>query len=131
MTDKLNSNSILFPIAVSKAVNAKDLKVATEQLEEGGYNVSFVARIQGGIKRGAPFKTKVAASANPWKLLALAMGKLNANSRRKLVQESLAMDEASVNTLKAAVTADIKEIIAATEVDSLGRITAALTLEVL
>lgn len=118
-------------IAVHKAVKEEVYKSLSEQLEVGQHIVDCRVQLRGALKKGNPFKTKVPAAANPWRLLAVALSKLNQTSVDAVVRESLAMGEEQTTAVKKAAEDAITRIVAATERESSGRITGEVILEIL
>lgn len=101
---------------------------AKSRLSSGEYEVDTRIRLIGVVKKGEPYMTKVAMRADPWKLLAVALSKLNNVTMETIVRESLAEDSTIV---KAAADEAIARIVAATESEVDGRITGKVIMELL
>jgi len=116
-------NLDLIPITIHKAVKETTYRAVSKNLEPGIYPVDIHVRMQGVLKKGEPFTTPVAARANPWRVLACALGKLNTATRKKVIRESLGLTLTDILQLKTVVELDIQEMIAATTTTMQGRIT--------
>jgi len=79
-------------IALSKASPSKD---ARSELKPGSYAFDFTVRIQGSLKVGEDYGSKSSQSI-PWKQLAIyLLGKVNTNTRDKVVRDFLKAKKAS------------------------------------
>jgi len=116
----------LAKIATVKAVAEKDLKVLVDGLEVGVHPVDCQVRLVGGITKGKPYKQRVAAAADPWKLLALALSKLNNSSVEALVAEAADLEQVGEDEIKERAKRAIETIVAGTEREISGRVTAAI-----
>lgn len=113
-------------IATAKAIKDTDFKVLSEQLAPGIYVVDTVVRLTGTVKKGEPFETAVAAAANPWRLLAKALSKLNSATIESLVRESLEVSEEEESAIKEEAKKAIEALVAKTTRTQSGRITGQL-----
>jgi len=116
-------------IALSKIVSADDAKDASSVLSEGEYIVDFSVRVAGSIKRGANYKSKLVAKADPWLMLAVALSHLNGVTVESIVKEALAADPALVESLKTKAAEAIKSIKNLTESPCNGKVTTKLIAE--
>lgn len=116
----------LAKIASAKAVAEKDLKVLMDGLKPGIYPVDVQIRLVGGLKKGEPYRQRVAAAADPWKLLALALSKLNGSSVEALVAESADLDQVGEDEIKERAKRAIETIVAGTEREISGRLTSTI-----
>jgi hypothetical protein len=124
-------NDKLVRIATHKVVKDDVFRELSAELEVGQHIVDCSVRLRGALKKGAPFRSKVAAAANPWRLLAVALSKLNSASVETIVKESLSGGDEEASAVKAAADEAIQRIVAATERESSGRITGEVVLELL
>lgn len=87
-----------------------DMPIGRDGLEEGEYAVYLKIRLIGTVKVGADYDQRVVAKADPWKLLAVALSKLNNVTIASLVREAeaLTVDEGTDKRIKkeAAVAID-------------------------
>lgn len=119
-------NQTLEKLATAKAVAEKDLKLIVKEVAPGDYPIDCVIRLRGGLKKGLPYKQRIAAAADPWKLLALALSKLNNTSIDALVRESANLPAIGEEDLKTKAKQAIEQIVASTDREIEGRITAAI-----
>lgn len=124
-------NETTAKVATAKAIDDKAYKALALDLPQGITLVDTRVRIVGTLKKGAPYKQRVVAEANPWALLARALSKLNNATIESLVEESLSVDGEESSAVKEAATAAIERLRAATEREIAGRVTAALQWELL
>jgi hypothetical protein len=118
-------------IATAKSVDEKTYKELSGSLEPGQHLIDCSVRLRGVLKKGTPFKTPVPAAANPWRLLALALSKLNVVSIESLVREALEASDETADAVKKEAQEAIERIVAATERESSGRITGNVIWELL
>lgn len=114
-------------ISIHRSVDASAYRELNNRLEVGSYNVDFQARFIGALKKGDPFTQRISAKANPWRLLALALGKMNAKTRAKLVSDSLNVAKEDEEQIKAEVQAEIDRLVSATETEMTGKLTTVLS----
>jgi len=128
-----NTEANIAKLATAKAVAEKELKLVIGEVAPGDYPVDVTVRIVGGLKKGAPYRQRVAAAANPWRLLGLALSKLNASSVEALVREAVEAPLEAVDdeAIKQRAKDAIETMVAATEREIEGRITAAVRWELL
>ena len=113
-------------IATAKAIKDTDFKLLSEQLAPGIYVVDTVIHLTGTVKKGEPFETAVAAAANPWRLLAKALSKLNSATIESLVRESLEVSDEEETEVKDQAKKAIEALVAKTPRTQSGRITGQL-----
>lgn len=118
-------------IALSKAIDKKDIDASRDQLEPGSYTIDAVVRIAGTLTIGNDYEQHIVARADPWKLLAVALSKLNRATIDSLVKaaENLSDDEAS--KIKHHADESIKKIKNATKKVCKGKVTPRLAVEIM
>lgn len=119
----MNDTLILPKIATAKAVAHPEYQSLSALLPSGQHLIDVRVHLQGALKKGEPFMTKVPAAANPWKLLARALSKLNQASIESIVREALETTDEESDAVKTAASEAIERIVAGTERESQGRIT--------
>ena len=82
-------------LAIAKVAKPKNFKVIRPTIVAGEYDVDFTARFKGKINVGDNYTQHIVAKADPWKLLAVAMSKLNDVTIRSIVKEA---ETAEVNS---------------------------------
>jgi len=76
-------------VAVGKAINAKVLKEAGQNLDSGRYEVDLLIRVFGAFNKGEAFEQKLPNKIN-WQLaFALALSKVNNETRFKIMNNVL------------------------------------------
>lgn len=75
-------------LAIAKVISDKQLKEFRADLSAGKYAVDFLARISGGLNVGEDYDQNIVAKADPWKLLAVALSKLNGVTVESIVREA-------------------------------------------
>lgn len=117
-------------MATAKAVSDKELKPLSESLPTGLYQIDTTVRVYGTLKKGDPYTQRLAAKADPWKLLGLALNKLNAASIDAVVREALESTNEDLGpAIKVEVDRAIRKVVADTETTIAGRVTAQLAWE--
>jgi len=102
---------------------------ARDAVGPGEYDVNVLVRVKGSVKVGNDYGQRMVATANPWKLLGVALSKLNGVSVDSIVREAEANglnDEA----IKAQAAVAIAAVKGPTEKTCKGKVTAKLTFEV-
>jgi len=81
-------------------------KATREELAPGKHTVdeTVVLRIVGGVAVGEDYASHIVAKADPWGLLACALGRLNGVTVEALVKEALSKDSVDMKALKKQVT---------------------------
>jgi len=82
-------------LAITKVVKSDDLVKVKELIDAGEYDVDFTARFTGKITVGEDYGQQIVAKADPWKLLSVAMSKLNTITMASLVKDA---STAEINT---------------------------------
>jgi len=77
-------------VAVGKATKDKILKAASKEVEPGTYNVDLLVRVLGSFTKGEDYQTKVPAKVNWTLAFALALSKVNKETRAKIVEVVIA-----------------------------------------
>lgn len=117
-------------IATAKVIDDKLYKSLSLELPQNTtLVVDTTIRIAGAIKKGAAYRQRVAAAANPWALLAKALSKLNSATIESIVEESMSVGDEEASAIKAKASEALDKILASTERDMPGRVTATLTWE--
>jgi hypothetical protein len=99
---------------IARIVKDEEKKEASKDIKPGAYKGEFMARVSYAFKRGEDFEKTIPAAAKPWKLLALALSKLNGVTVDSLVREAEAGTvedndiEKRANEAIAAIVADTK-----------------------
>ena len=115
-------------IAAHKVINPKRFSKLSPNLDPGITPIDMSIRIVGALKRGDPYQKRNAAKANPWKLLAKALSKLNQTTIDSLVAESIAVSEDESSAVQKKAHDAIARIVAETETDMPGNVTSTLKL---
>lgn len=104
---------VLAVLAKRAGEAAKDVR---DELASGKHTVdeTVLVRIVGGVSVGEDYESRIVAKADPWGLLACALGRLNGVTVEALVKEALSKDSADMKALKAQVTAAMAAVKAPT-----------------
>jgi len=125
-------------VAIGKAIKEKVLKQASKDVEPGTYNVDMLVRVLGSFTKGEDYQTKVPNSVNWTLAFALALSKVNNETRAKIVQSVVAAmangkdspeSKSLADQIKAEVQTKLDEIKAQTEITASGKVTTNLTTE--
>ena len=114
---------------VARIVKDEEKKEASEQIKPGAYKGEFMARIAYAFKRGEDFEKAIPAKARPWKLLALALSKLNGVTVDALVRESEA-GTVEENDIEKRANEAIATIAAATMTKCNGQVRGTFSLDI-
>jgi len=126
-------------VAVAKAVKEKIAKAAGKDLEPGQYNVDLLVRVLGSFTKGEDFTQKLTAKINFTLLACLALSKLNADTRTKIVDDFImAMGRSDtspehlklIEQIKDEIQPKLNEIKDMTTTTMSGKITTDLTAEI-
>lgn len=120
----------LILMAAHKAVSEAAFKTLSQNLEPGNYPVDCTVRIVGSLKKGKPVTQTYAAAADPWKVLAVALSKLNAATREAVIRDSLTISDKDATVLKAQADDLIQKLVQPTERTRTGNVSAILAVEV-
>lgn len=123
--------SEVITIATHKVISADDYKRASAGIFPGTYPVDFRARIHGGIKKGEPYESKIPAAADPWKLLAVALSRLNKATVDSIVTGYFQVSDEEGQAVKDSALAAIEKIVESTKRVCQGKVTSTLFLEML
>ncbi len=88
----------------------------------GQYDGSFTITVDYKLKVGEDYKQDIVAKADPWRLLAVALSKLNGVTVDAIVRESID-GNLSIKTIKAEAGEAIQKIKATTETLCKGKVT--------
>jgi hypothetical protein len=126
-------------IAVAKAIKDKASKAASKDIEPGRYDVDLIVRVLGSFSKGEDFQQNLTAKIN-WQLgLALALSKVNKETRDSIIADMLAAmsnggesDEhkALAAQIKAEIQPKLDELKGETKTTMSGKVTTDLTAEV-
>jgi len=130
MTTKLSLPDLAI-VSVHKAIKAEDFKESSSRLLTGSYPIDLSVRLRGGIKKGEPYEAKVAAAADPWKLLAVALSRLNKATVDSIVAGSFQVSDEEGESIKASAVAAIEKIVEGTKRVCQGKVTTTLLVEML
>lgn len=110
-------------VAITK-VGSKSPKI-----EEGVYDVDFLVRIKGTVRKGKDYPTTVYQSVPFDKLFAIALSKLNGVTVESIVREALS-DEDNTEKIKEEVNESVRKLVNASEKIVNGKTTANLNIEI-
>jgi len=126
-------------IAIAKAIKDKVAKAASKDLDAGRYEVDLIVRVLGTFNKGEDFEQNLTAKIN-WQLgLALALSKVNKETRDSIIADMLAaMSNGGESDEHKALAAQIKDEIqpkldklkGETKTTMSGKVTTDLTAEV-
>lgn len=120
----MTDNKLILPgLAIAKAVDDKVYRHLSSDLEPGVYPIDVKVHLQGGLRKGEPYRQRMAAAANPWALLRVALNKLNTTTLEALVKEALSEDPHETAVTKAAVEEAVQRLVDSTEREVSGRLT--------
>ena len=126
-------------VAVAKAVKDKVAKAAGKEIEPGTYDVDLVVRVLGKFTKGEDFEQKLPAKINFALLAALALSKVNKETRNNVVEDfimAMGRSETSnehaklIEQVKDEVQPKLNEVKEMTITKMSGKITTDLTAEV-
>jgi len=126
-------------IAIAKSVKDKRSKAAGKEIEPGTYDVDLLVRVLGTFSKGEDFQQKLTAKINYTLLAALALSKVNAETRGKIVDDFImAMGRSDtseehvklITQIKSDIQPKLNEIKEMTTTTMSGKITTDLTTEV-
>jgi hypothetical protein len=115
--------SPLIPLAISKAVATEAVQDAKKQIAPGIYPIDVTIRLTGQIKLGEEQMQKITQTAEPWKLLTLALSKLNGVTIESLVRESDNLTDEQIEDVKAKAKDAVATIKGKTEKKIAGKMT--------
>lgn len=130
----MNANQLstekIVTIALSKAVKEADYKAAGAIMLPGTREaVDSIVHLRGAISKSEPYEQKVAADANPWKLLAVALSRLNQATVDSIVAGSFQIGDEEADAIKASAILAVEKIVAGTKRVIQGRITGTILWE--
>ena len=76
-------------LSIAKVIKEKAVKQASKDLAAGTYEVDFLVRILGSFTKGNDFEQQLVAKINYQLLAALALSKVNQNTRELIVNDFL------------------------------------------
>lgn len=127
-------------VAIGKAVKSKALTAASKKVDPGEYNVDIMVRVLGSFRKGEDYETTQTNTINWGLAFALALSKVNKETRAKIVETVLAAhgngkesDEhkAMVGQIKDEIQPRLDEIKGKAKITATGKITTDLTTEVM
>ena len=126
-------------IAIAKAIKDKVSKAASKELEPGQYDVDLIVRVLGSFTKGQDFEQNLTAKVN-WQLaFALALSKVNKETRAKIVDTVIAAmangkdsdeNNALAEQVKGEIQPKLDELKGETKTTMSGKVTTDLTAEV-
>jgi len=125
----MHINETIARLAIAKVAKPKNFKIIRPTIVAGEYDVDFIARFKGKINVGDAYNQQIVAKADPWKLLAVAMSKLNNVTVRSIVKEA-EESEISSDTVKSQAEGAIVRIKAPTNSVCQGKTTGNVDLNV-
>lgn len=126
-------------VAVAKVIKDKVAKEANKEVEPGRYDVDLLVRVFGSFTKGEDFEQKLTAKINFTLLAALALSKVNAETRERIVEDfimAMGRSETSeehtklINQIKDEIQPKLNEIKEMTVTKMTGKVTTDLTAEV-
>ena len=118
-------------VALGVAVADKILTQTKRELVPGTNPVDFTVRVHGTVSKGADTTGVIAQRAEPWKLFRAAMNRLNGVTIDAIVRDAELLTDDDMETAKGHVSTALKAIKADTIGKISGRVTSALTVEVI
>ena len=125
-------------VAIGKAVKDKVLKGASKGVEPGEYTVDMLVRVLGSFRKGEDYETVQANKVNWTLAFALALSKVNKETRAKIVESVIAAmangkdsaeNKALADQIKDEIQPRLDEIKGETRITASGKITTNLTTE--
>jgi hypothetical protein len=126
-------------VAIAKAVKDKVAKAAGKGIDPGRYDVDLLVRVLGSFTKGEDFEQKLTAKINFTLLAALALSKVNKETRNNIVEDfimAMGRSETSeehnklISQIKDEIQPKLNEIKEMTTTTMSGKITTDLTTEV-
>lgn len=120
-------------LALAKVVKAAAEKEAAAAMTVGNHMVDFTVRVQGVVTKGAAYEAVIAQKAEPWKLLALALSKLNGVTIDAIVREAelAVLEDEKIDGIKEQAQVAIDQIKGTTKGMCSGKVTTKLVATVL
>lgn len=120
---------VIARLAIAKVNKPKNLGLVKKSVTAGEYDVDFTARFQGRIQVGDAYNQKIVAKADPWKLLGVALSKLNNVTVASLVKEA---ETSSIDgdAIKESAQGAVNQIKAPTDTICAGKTTGSVDLSV-
>ena len=120
-------------LALAKVIKEKAEKEASAAMMVGEHMIDFTVRVQGSIKKGEAYEANIAQKAEPWKLLALALSKLNGMTIDAIVREAelAVLEDEKIEGIKDAAQVAINQIKGMTKGICSGKVTTKLVATVL
>lgn len=123
--------NLLQTIAIGTAVKDAALKAAKSGLKVGTYDVDMTVRVKGSVTKGEDYMGVIAQRAEPWKLLAVALNRLNGVTVESIVREAETLKDEEADRLKEATAAALNAIKGETKAVQNGKTITALVCEVI
>ena len=125
-------------VAIAKAIKDKLVKEASKDLEPGRYDLDFMIRFLGGMNKGEAFMQKLPNKFNAWLAFALALSKVNVETRKVIVDTVIQAhsngkesDEHKklISQIKDEIQPAIDKLKGITETEMTGKVTTDLSFE--
>ncbi|MAE81267.1 MAG: hypothetical protein CMB80_00935 [Flammeovirgaceae bacterium] len=113
-------------VALSKFKPQKDQR---NNLKPGEHKVDATVKVTGTVKVGEDFEQAEAQAAQPWALLAVALGKLNNVTVESIVREAQEIKDGDQKEIQEKATKAIRSIVDDTVRTVKGKVTAKLTFQ--
>lgn len=117
-------------LAAAKAVGRQALTDARAAAQVGKHDIDVVVRITGSLSVGEDYEQRLAAKADPWGLLAVALSKLNGVTVDSIVREHIDADPAEAKAIKVAAQDALAAVKAPTLSRCNGKVLTDLAIEV-
>ena len=123
-------------VAIAKVIKDKVVKEASQELEAGRYELDLLVRILGSFTKGDDYQTTVPNKINFTLLAAMALSKVNIETRNSIIDEFItAMEkpaelEKLAEEIKVGVQKKLDKIKGMTETTATGKVTTDLSAEV-
>ena len=123
-------------IALAKVMKEKAVKEASQELEAGRYELDMLVRILGSFTKGEDYETTVPNKINFTLLAAMALSKVNIETRNSIIDEFItAMEnpeelEKLAEEIKVGVQKKLDKIKGMTKTTATGKVTTDLSAEV-
>ena len=118
-------------LAAAKAVGRAMLTDARDAVEVGVHDIDVLVRITGSLRVGEDYEQQLAAKADPWGLLAVALSKLNGVTLAALVREAQEAAPDNARAIKQRAQEALASVKAPTLSPCRGKVTTDLEIEIM